>query len=1147
MSHTPLGRHRIHDVRMGLVLRFSGTALRALPLACAIAVCVPRATDCAANLIADPSFEITKDRDQFGRVFAKWEGWKYEGDCNFEVGLIPRTGATSALLACSTAGKIRIVQPQDLEPGRYSISAYIRGLNIGTGDFNQDSEFMFDDKFFPLRKNGSFGWTRLTYVADLSKRTTTGPSFGLWAPGLLWIDDVSMERVGGDVKLTAAPVLGKEELPIAPPGPLGPGEVRCPRCRYRNMPEWKKCYACGAALADKPVESAGPPVKLIASFEDGNPFSGGAVVAMHATDGSKALRIDRSYVAMMTPQDWSGYDYLKVDTYTDSRDPLPLTVEIQDTGTSGYWTRVNYNAIVPPGQGTLILSLKQLYVGEKGRPGRNLILGGITRLVFAVGGSPSAPLFLDRLRLERDLSAPKALFDGLYAFDFGTGGSPVMDGFTAITPATMYSAGVGFGLKNAKIWRAVDALQPDPLYQDFLCIESGGLAVDVPNGDYRVFVNMDSPNGFWGEYPAYRERSILAQGRKVVSDTLDFKAFQKKYFHFWDTEDLPSDNTFDKYGQAHFSEKTFDVAVRNGQLYLEFQGENFACSVSAVVIFPVEKAAEGARFLEYVRERRRFYFDNSFKRVLHRATGDPLRPTAEDARRGYVVFQRDPMRDLYYNDTPFQGELGKPLEAGAFPGQIAPATMAVLPLKDLGEGGVAVSALAGPQGTIPAGAIDAGYVSYRLSRVSSDGAVYTISPRLIVPRASVTLPKDVARCFWLTVHTPATAAPGVYTGRVTFTPRQGEPATIPLRFTVRRGALDPVDIPVGPFGGRIGIPWLDDDPATAAFGADMTAKSLRLLRARGFTMFTGVPSLAYQGFAGGKPVLDFRNADRQMQDAKDLGFLAVDSYGAGLAGLDGYYPDTGKMTAAGFKEYGEFIKVVYDAIERHARDKGWLPVYWNLGDEPSGDNLKKSIQNATAYRMAFPAGPPFFTAATSLQPGGDASDPNFMLARALHVATLNMHDEAGVTLLRKQRGEWALYNQGSRWAYGVYLYKAAKEFNLKFELTWHWNAVAGDPYYALDCREDDYAWANANPDGQLLPSVEFERIAAGLDDYRGLLTLARLAKGKAGSPAARAGESLIAGRMAAFHIGDLDHDKLFGINDWESFRQRLVGAIEALQ
>ena len=141
-----------------------------------------------------------------------------------------------------------------------------------------------------------------------------------------------------------------------------------------------------------------------------------------------------------------------------------------------------------------------------------------------------------------------------------------MDGFTPITPATTYSTGRGYGLKNAKVWRAFDALQPDPLYEDFLCIESGGLAVDLPNGKYRVFVNMDSPSGFWGEYQVYRERAILAQGKTVFSERMDFKTFQKKYFRFWDTEDLPSGNTFDKYQSAYFSEKTFDVTVKNGRL-----------------------------------------------------------------------------------------------------------------------------------------------------------------------------------------------------------------------------------------------------------------------------------------------------------------------------------------------------------------------------------------------------------------------------------------------------------------------------------------------------------------------------------------------------------------------------------------------------
>ena len=202
--------------------------------------------------------------------------------------------------------------------------------------------------------------------------------------------------------------------------------------------------------------------------------------------------------------------------------------------------------------------------------------------------------------------------------------------------------------------------------------------------------------------------------------------------------------------------------------------------------------------------------------------------------------------------------------------------------------------------------------------------------------------------------------------------------------------------------------------------------------------------------------------------------------------------------------------------------------------------------NAEAYRQAFPKGPPYFTAASSYD-GKDPNNPHFRLAKALHVADWNLHSEDSVNLLHEMGSDWAFYNGGNRWTFGDYMYKAVKQFNMKFRVSWHWNACAGDPYYALDCREDDYAWCNATPDGQLVPSVEFQRLREGVDDYRSLLTLARLAKEKAGTPAAQAGEKLIQDRMASFKLGQRDHDPLFGAQDWNTFRRQVDDAIEALR
>ena len=201
------------------------------------------------------------------------------------------------------------------------------------------------------------------------------------------------------------------------------------------------------------IAARGPATRLLASFEDKNPFSGGTVVVEHATDGAKALRLDRGYAAWDAPQDWSGYDYLKADIFSDSEGPTSLHIEMRDRSTRDYWTRLNYETMLPPGKSTLVLPLAQLYVGEKARPGRKLLLNAITQFVVGIDEKSSAPIYIDNIRLDRDVETSKAMFKGLSAYSFGPADGPLMPGFTRVDPSTVYSKGRGFGLKNAQIWR----------------------------------------------------------------------------------------------------------------------------------------------------------------------------------------------------------------------------------------------------------------------------------------------------------------------------------------------------------------------------------------------------------------------------------------------------------------------------------------------------------------------------------------------------------------------------------------------------------------------------------------------------------------------------------------------------------------------
>jgi len=1109
-----------------------------------------------ANLLTDPSVELTQEKNQYGVPYAKWGGWIFEGSPQFRVGLIARTGQSSAELVGASGGKLRVYTPPvTVGPGRYSFSCYVRGLDLGRHAWGLTEDLNFaDEQYLPLKLSGTFGWTRLEIVKDVPVAKDLVARLGLWAPGRLWVDDAEIVKVAADTPLTAGVVVGEQEQPIAPPATLVPGKtVRCTDCGYLNMPQWGQCYACGATLRAATEAQEGPPSKQLASFEEGKeaPFTPAATAAVeqHATDGKFALRVDKDWAAWDGAMDWSGYDFIKADVFNAADTPAELYVEIRDKGTTGYWTRVNYNTVAPPGPSTLVVPT-DLYVGEKSRPGRPLDTANLTRFVLSVGENPKGPVYFDNLRLERDLS-DSVKVPGLQAYSFGPGTSPPLRGFTAVTPGTLYSPGRGYGLKDAQVWRAFDVLQPDPLYQTFICIEKGGFATDLPDGKYHVFVNIDNPSGFWGEYQVYRQRVIKANGVEVVNEKMDLQGFRRKYFRFADVEDDPLENTFDKYQRAYFSEKEFEVEVTGGQLYLEFLGENWANSVSALVIYPAGQADLGRQYLDNLRERRRFYFDNYFKRVLpdpHRdAKGlvPELVPSAQEQATGHVLFSRNWMEDINVNAVPRREEITSKLSVAASAGELEPIVFSVYPLEDQGEASVSVSALQGPGGAIiPASAVQPGVVSHRLSRVTMEGSVYTISPRFVMPTATATLKRGVTTTFWLTLHAPNPVKAGTYTGTITLSLPGGRRETLALSARLFATPLDECDIPAGSWGCSIDLPWYAEDRGD--YDQAMFRKCLAKLREYGCTSFSGIPVLRVTGWANGKPQIDFRLADSQMADARAAGFKhVVVNYNGGIQGFNNYKVDAGAMQAAKFTNYGDFLKAVLNTVDEHARAAGWLPVAYNLCDEPLGDDISPTAENAKAWRDAAPASL-LTTGATSIaSPKPD--DPHLPLVKALRIANLNSHDEAAIKIIHDAGNDWAFYNGGNRWTFGTYLYKCAKEYGLKFRLSWHWNASAGDPYYALDSREDDYSWCATNANMDLIPSLHFEReIREGLDDYRTMLTLARLLGEKPNHPAAAEGRRLLETKLAAFKLGERNHEAKWPVEEYATYRLSLAEAIEKL-
>ncbi|MCL2648374.1 MAG: hypothetical protein FWD61_15420 [Phycisphaerales bacterium] len=867
----------------------------------------------------------------------------------------------------------------------------------------------------------------------------------------------------------------------------------------------------------------GAETKMLFDFEDGKlaGFDGGKLTTENVPGGKYGLKVEKGFVVREGKQDWSGYDLLKIDVMNPTGEAVMLLVEVRDAQTKDYWTRVNYNSVVPPGKSTVTMPT-DMYVGEKSRPGRALVKEKVTFLAL---GPEKYPLVFGNFRLEKNDTAA-VVFAGLKAFDFGPAEQQVMPGYTGVNTAK-YDKARGFGWDPRGYERGFDGMQPDSLFGDFvITADDAAFRVDLPNGKYHVLMNIDCPGGYWGEVQHFTHRQVSVNGKLVVDEKMTLEQFKTKYFRNAHVEDLPGVDTFSQYVEKMFDVKQFDVDVTDGKAVFEMKGDGFwPIAISAMVIYPAEKSEAGKKFWEWTTQQRREQFENYFKQVIPQAKG------AKAAEVGYRVFSRNFMTPPGAMDGPLAGEWMRMegLSVTLAQGEEGAVCFSVQPGEDIGEIDVIDSAMSSEEtdpGT-PRPKVTAGWLDYRISRVTMEGTVYEVKPRYWHPGpapAAKGAGGGVTRTFWLRVKAPEKTRAETYRHTVIVMPAKGKATVIPLKVKVLPFAIDGItDVAAGPWGHSIGLPWEDGavGGGKGKWDEEMLAKSLGVIREAGCTTVTGLPHIGVKA-SGGKVVLDFSRADREMALLRKYGFTQmINSYGGGL-GYAMYGTETGAdegfAKKAGFADAESFLKALYGGIEEHAKANNWLPIAWNLCDEPIGKDILPSAKNAALHqKVADELGLKYsvFTGATSME-GNDAKNPHYGLVRALGMPSLNDHDEASIGLIHQDNHKFSFYNDGNRWTFGRYMKALVVHYGLAYRTTWHFNIAAGDPYYALDCREDDYCWYNTDEHQTMVPSLSFlSQIQPGLNDYRYLTTLQRLAKENGDAAAMKIFEkqvALIAGK-----------------------------------
>jgi hypothetical protein len=149
-------------------------------------------------------------------------------------------------------------------------------------------------------------------------------------------------------------------------------------------------------------------------------------------------------------------------------------------------------------------------------------------------------------------------------------------------------------------------------------------------------------------------------------------------------------------------------------------------------------------------------------------TPEPVLTPAEQ-QRGYILFQRPITESVYPNSHPRAQERLESLAAFATPGEFEPVTLALYPVRPLQNLKVRVSSLRSAAGEIPAASVDV-----RLATYWNIGfpAYTTLKTYRRVPELleRVTVDSSAAgecQWYWVTVHVPEDAKPGLYQGAVT--------------------------------------------------------------------------------------------------------------------------------------------------------------------------------------------------------------------------------------------------------------------------------------------------------------------------------------------------------------------------------------------
>jgi len=749
------------------------------------------------------------------------------------------------------------------------------------------------------------------------------------------------------------------------------------------------------------------------------------------------------------------------------------------------------------------------------------------------------------------LSAASA---AVYRFDFGDEKSPVQQDFTAVTPASKFP-------DTPAGWAQAGKLEArDKAYTEYVESSRGktpppvwttALSEDqITSAEPAEFVAKVEP----GVYHAWVLCGTSTAYRSQVFD-FDVTSGDATVPMLWE-------NSY------QYREAFLKVDASNGEARLKFTPRS-RWIVAGIVLW---QDADAATVRDRIIKPEREVVDNMPPAEFAKWKLDPRvvdnspMPAFSDAdkKRGYVVHGRHWADVVYPYTVPIAQQINPTLRAFATPGEYEPLTVVVYPLKDFPGAKVEVSDLKLPSGPpIPSADIEIRRAKYMRARPN-----YTVLnqyrwvPDPLMPySAGEPLTAKENACYWLTVHVPANAKPGMYKGAVTITPTGATPhkASIVLRVLPFRLQEDPSKI----YGIYYRDP-LDDwnnakDEASKAFYLRKSEVEVQDLLAHGTRNVT--TSLWSPAEKDGQFVFNFDLMQMKIDRWKKAGFRFPLVMGINSGGVySKYVKEPVGSHNTGIKmpppEYGAELTRMVQAIEAERTKRGWPEFLYYPVDEPSAtpDSIAFMVETLKACRAAgvrtYVTADPTLEGFAPLIPYIDVWCTQPFLPTRENI----VKDEAA-----RKVDYWCYPNHvngendhttvnGARVTYGFGFWRSG----FTTLIPWIYRAEVGNPWNYLDGSMSDF-FNRTEDNGKPIPVEMWEAYREGYDDYRYVYTAKQMIEaakkqgGKAAAAADAAQKDLEYVWNALRIQPKYKYDDLWGPEEFDAYRWVIAQQIMELQ